>query len=848
MRVVRGGTPAVPAVRRHIIRRPRLTRVLDESGARVILLVAPAGYGKTTLAREWLEQGSRQTAWYRCGRSSADVAAFSVGVANAAASIVSGAGDRLRERLKASTHPDEDALELAELLVEDLVDWPIDAWLVMDDYQFAIGSRSSELFAERLLERSSVQVLTTSRRRPAWSTARHRAYGDVLEIDRTMLAMTNAEGRAVLASSKDPTAVLARAQGWPAVIGIAALTHDEAVPDGPLPTTLYDYFAEELYDAADDETRWGLCQLAIASFATRELGEVLLGDRLESVLEHGLRLGIASTSSQEDTIELHPLLQRFFRAKLLDFESGKVNEAISKAAHYLLQERKWDEVFEIVYEFGGAGIFEELLHAALPDVLRSGRVSTVERWVDFAGERYFRSPILDFAEAEISVRIGLHAKAEALALQAAQASKDQSFAATAFARAGRAAHLDGRPTDAVRSHRMALTASPSIAVEREALWGLVAALVETEEIEAALDALEALDRKTGPSVDDRLRVASGRYLISVRGGRTAEAAPLTAVLPLVDRSDDPMARSSFLNSCAIALTLNGRYLDAQRVAQRFLDEAEEFRLRFVLPYAHLRLASVAAGQRRFADAFDALERAETVASCLSDRWALGAVPAIRAMALLSAGESQDALQAARPVLDTSACVRAEMLAVRALAFACTGASEEALSIAQEACKTSSTLEARSLGWITHAIATYTSHDESTSRQASKAALDFAFERRTVDHFVTGYRACPDLLENLVGEDPRVPKLLVDAGDEVLARQIGVAMPRGSDPLSQALSRREREVFDLMAGGFTNKEIARRLYISESTAKVHVRHIFEKLNARTRTEAVIKGKERLAGSG
>jgi ATP/maltotriose-dependent transcriptional regulator MalT len=39
---------------RHIIERPRLTRLLDETTARVIMLVAPAGYGKTTLARQWL--------------------------------------------------------------------------------------------------------------------------------------------------------------------------------------------------------------------------------------------------------------------------------------------------------------------------------------------------------------------------------------------------------------------------------------------------------------------------------------------------------------------------------------------------------------------------------------------------------------------------------------------------------------------------------------------------------------------------------------------------------------------------------------------------------------------------
>jgi two-component system NarL family response regulator len=47
-----------------------------------------------------------------------------------------------------------------------------------------------------------------------------------------------------------------------------------------------------------------------------------------------------------------------------------------------------------------------------------------------------------------------------------------------------------------------------------------------------------------------------------------------------------------------------------------------------------------------------------------------------------------------------------------------------------------------------------------------------------------------------------------------------------------------EVLDLIAQGKTNREIANTLYITEVTAKVHVRHILEKLDVRSRTEAAI----------
>lgn len=61
-----------------------------------------------------------------------------------------------------------------------------------------------------------------------------------------------------------------------------------------------------------------------------------------------------------------------------------------------------------------------------------------------------------------------------------------------------------------------------------------------------------------------------------------------------------------------------------------------------------------------------------------------------------------------------------------------------------------------------------------------------------------------------------------------------------DPtIKDALSSREREVIQLLVGGATNAIIARRLYISESTAKAHVHHILKKLGAANRAEAVAK---------
>ena len=59
-------------------------------------------------------------------------------------------------------------------------------------------------------------------------------------------------------------------------------------------------------------------------------------------------------------------------------------------------------------------------------------------------------------------------------------------------------------------------------------------------------------------------------------------------------------------------------------------------------------------------------------------------------------------------------------------------------------------------------------------------------------------------------------------------------------LAEPLTRREREVLQMLAAGFGNKEIASRLAISEHTVKFHVTSILGKLGAETRTEAVSLG--------
>ena len=115
------------------------------------------------------------------------------------------------------------------------------------------------------------------------------------------------------------------------------------------------------------------------------------------------------------------------------------------------------------------------------------------------------------------------------------------------------------------------------------------------------------------------------------------------------------------------------------------------------------------------------------------------------------------------------------------------------------------------------------------------------ETHAADVWTAGIRG---LLLRDVGVEPLMAALLAVSRELVvldLALTTGVLPARGQgpEPLIEALTPREVEVLQLLADGLTNKAIGQRLGISEHTVKFHVNAILGKLDAQSRTEAVVR---------
>jgi LuxR family transcriptional regulator, maltose regulon positive regulatory protein len=289
MNVDAGATGVRTERENRLIERPRLIRLLDESQTERILLVAPAGYGKTTLARQWLAQKTRHV-WFRATPASMDVAALALGVAKAADKVVDGVLGRMQERLRTSPSPTAEAEQLGVLLGEDLMRWPDDCWLVIDDYQHLSAEPAAELLIETFITTAGTPLLITSRTRPSWASAKRLLYGEVTELGRNVLAMTHEEAaRALPRKHGALSGLVALADGWPAVIGLASLVKSPVLLAGEeIPERLHSYFAEELYQDLTPEAQWNLVQLSLATTIDADLAATLFGKRGRDTLEHGI--------------------------------------------------------------------------------------------------------------------------------------------------------------------------------------------------------------------------------------------------------------------------------------------------------------------------------------------------------------------------------------------------------------------------------------------------------------------------------------------------------------------------------------------------------------------------------
>jgi LuxR family transcriptional regulator, maltose regulon positive regulatory protein len=844
--------PAHPPLFRHHARRPRLTRLLDECRAQAILITAPAGYGKTTLALEWL-QGREQVVWYRATSASADVAAFSAGLSDVLAALVPGTGERLKQRLRVADTPERAARPLAELLAEDLASWPEAGLLVIDDYQLVADSAPVEDFFDWLLTLASqLRVLVTSRRRPRWASARRILYGEIAEIGREQLAMTAEEAGRVLEdrSSGSVRALVTRAEGWPAIIGLAALTASEEIPSERVSDALYRYFAEEVVRREAPEVERFMLLASLPSALDGRISREVLGiTDSEAILDRLVADGLLQPAG--DYLRFHPLLRSFLLRRLKAEEPQLFHRLVERVVCQAQRDDRWEDAFEIAALSGRARLAMDVLEKGGPGLLAAGRIETLERWLDECGSSAGTRPAIQLMQAEIALRKGAFSEASARAeAVATRLAHDDVHSSKAWHLAGQALYLGSQSERARDFQRQAKALAQSEEDMKRALWGLAMTEAElgVDGVETHIDALEKLARS---DVNTRLRVGLGRQMVAANRGSFKGIwdiiSPLTV---LADHADDPMAQTTLWANASYLCIARADYDRAVELAQRAFEACEQYRLDFARGYCIGYLAAAEIGQRRFRSAAARLRELSTLADAQDNSYVrvMHAVTSIRLA--LSRGQPSHAIGLSVRFDDAGvpAASRGERLSLLAVAHAAERKDDVAHALCEEALAITSAVETTVHTAAAKLIISVIKESDRNLSDHAHAVLQAAHDADYLDAFVLSYRAYPPILALFDSESPPLllQELVRRARDVPLARRLklDVGVQAGD---ATGLTQRELEVFALLGEGLTNAQIARKLYITESTVKVHVHHILEKLGARTRLQAALAAQDTITDS-
>jgi len=326
----------IPRLRRSMVARPRLSgRLSHAAEARLTLISAPAGFGKTTLLTAWLAAATpdnRAVAWLSLDESDRQPATFWTYVITALQAAVPGVGADVLPLLQSAQPPIETVIVS---VLNELSATPNDVVLVLDDYHLVDGPdlRVGMVF---LLEHlpPHVHVVISSRADPLLPLARLRARGELVEVRAADLRFTPDEVAGYLndvtgldLAPDDIAALEGRTEGWIAALQLAAISMQGRTDIGGFIAQfagndryIVDYLVEEVLTQQTDPVREFLLHTAVLDRLTGPLCDAVTGrddgSQLLIALERA-NLFLVPLDDRREWYRYHHLFADVLRAHLL---------------------------------------------------------------------------------------------------------------------------------------------------------------------------------------------------------------------------------------------------------------------------------------------------------------------------------------------------------------------------------------------------------------------------------------------------------------------------------------------------------------------------------------------------
>jgi LuxR family maltose regulon positive regulatory protein len=894
----------VPRSRHGLVLRPRLSERLDRGAASKLMLVsAPAGFGKTTLLTEWLTAGpagpgdERLVAWLSLDRADNDPASFWTYLIAALRTAASGVGETALTLLQAPRPPPIETV--LTVLLNDLGAIAADIVLVLDDYH-VIDARDVQDGMAFLLDHlpPGLHVVIASRADPALPLARWRARGELVEIRAAELRFTPDEAAAYLnemmglrLTARDVAALEGRTEGWIAALQLAALSmqgRDDVAGfiAGFTGDDRYvvDYLAEEVLQRQPDRVQAFLLQTSILGRLSGPLCDAVTGQgggkAMLAALDRG-NLFLVPLDDRRRWYRYHHLFADVLQARLLDEQPGQVPDLHRRASAWY--EQNGEQSVAISHALA-AEDFEraaDLIELAIPAMRKTRQDATMHSWLKALPDEVVRvRPMLSFAVAGALLTGG---EPEEVEVRLRDAERWLTEAATGKGSPARPAEMVvadeeeyRRLPGAIELYRsaLALVRGDVPGTVRHARRTLDRALAEDHGVRAGAAGFLGLafwtsgDLETAHSawaecaaglrrsgqIADTFGCAIAMADIRLAQGRLGEAMrTYEQALQRASEQDGPVLRGTA--DMYVGMSEVHREYDDSQAATQWLLRSQELGEHVGLPQNRYRwrvaMARIRQAEGDLAGALDLLNEAERL--YVSDFFPnVRPVPALKARVWIAQGSLGEALGWAREqglsVDDDLSYLREFEHVTLARVLLARYADERAERSMHEATRLLERLlpaaeEGERTGRVIEILVLRAlAHQALGDIPAALGCLERAVTLAEPEGYVRIF----------ADEGPPLASLLRAAAKQGIARNYvrrllaAVGETEPGSPVEQALieplSERELDVLRLLGTELDGPAIARELMVSLNTMRTHTKNIYAKLAVTSRRAAVRRAAE------
>ena len=853
---------SIPPLRTGLVSRPHLierteTDLLQDGvfGRRLTLISAPAGYGKTTLAIDWLQRLNLPVAWLSLDEADNDPRRFITYVIAAMRNINENIGGTATAMLQ-SPQPPPDELMLTSLVNEiSVVTQPF--ILALDDYH-VIHTPTIHKQLAFLLEHqpNTLHLVITTREDPLLPVSRLRARNQVLEIRQDELRFTLEEIAKFLKnvmgldlSHDEISALERRTEGWIAGLQLAALSmrgRDDLAGFIQAFTGssrfILDYLIEEVFEGQTPDVKDFLLKTSILERLSAHLCDAVIEGSVSREMLEALEqanLFIVPLDQSREWYRYHRLFADLLRHRLrtssipeseLHQEASQWYEQNSypaDAIQHALAAKDWERAGSLILSNNS-------------EFLKRGEVLTVIRWFQaLPGEILLSNPNLCFDYCWPLLLAGKFDEARPLLERVAQMTEGtpellgEVYAAQAYLARGKGEHAL-----MVEKSQQAMALLPKSSVDSRGIVAMNLGLAywHMGQMQAAEEVLaEALEasRTTGNHYAALTSLIFQGRVLAVRG-QLHQSEKLFERAVQMD-GDIPINALAYMDLATLHYEWNaldvsdGHIQKAIEICQR--SQNNEFLVGALMIKSRTRIA-----QGDLAGAENALDQA----------WDLvrsGKIPtgtAVRmdsAQVRLSLAKGEATGEWEEKLTETVDCHPfyrfLGVTKARTLPDAHARAYLDGLS-----------QTAQANDWIyglvaIRALQTVIAETQDDASRFLREALQLSEGEGFIRSFVeVGAKLVPLLREaSRRGIAPEYACRIL----EVMTGKAEIA-EAGLKSMVEPLSERELEVLQLVTEGMSNREIAEELYISTGTAKTHVHNLCGKLGVRNRTEAAMRAKE------